>query len=150
MKINGKRKPFIYPTGKPLSYGNDQNLIFYHLSRFGAALIKVTPSDTYSEAGWMSSVLLMTVRWAGRGCGSIRRDVQTDGSADFINLDLHYGFSSPRLSEGRVSLMGIISQPRGDVFNPLEPAAERVCHLCPGAGAGDTGTCAPALPRLIH
>lgn len=44
MKRNGKGKSFIYKAEKPLSYGNDQNLNFYHLSQFAAAaLIKITP-----------------------------------------------------------------------------------------------------------
>lgn len=43
MKRNGKGRSFIYRPGKPLSYGNDQNLNFYHLSQFAAALIKITP-----------------------------------------------------------------------------------------------------------
>lgn len=42
MKRNGKGKSFIYHTEKPLLYGNDQNLNFYHLSQFAAALIKIT------------------------------------------------------------------------------------------------------------
>lgn len=42
MKRNGKGRGFIYHTGKPLSYGNDQNLNFDHLSQFAAALIKIT------------------------------------------------------------------------------------------------------------
>lgn len=43
MKRNGKGKSVIYHAEKVLSYGNDQNLNFYHLSQFAAALIKITP-----------------------------------------------------------------------------------------------------------
>lgn len=89
----------------------------------------------------------------GQGCGKIRREMVPDGSAYFINLDLHYGFSSLHLSEGWVRLMGIISQPRGDAFNSLVPAAlqrsafvTRLSQRCPTPLLQPTA----AFPRLIH
>lgn len=45
MKRNRKGKSFIHHAEKPLSYGNDQNLNFYHLSQFAAALIKINTED---------------------------------------------------------------------------------------------------------
>lgn len=52
MKRNGEGKSFTFHAEKPLSYGNDQNFNFYHLSQFAAALIKLTPRMcTVSLAG---------------------------------------------------------------------------------------------------
>lgn len=56
MKRNGKGKSFIYHTEKPLSYGSDQNLDFYHLSQFAGTLIKITPR--------MCTVSLARCAWA--------------------------------------------------------------------------------------
>lgn len=97
--------------GKPLSYGNDLNLIFFsHLSQFSAGLITITGRrGTVILAGCARCSNDHQMGGPGVGAGSAGTRGQM---ADFINLHLHYGFSFLHLSKRRVSSMGIISHPQ--------------------------------------
>lgn len=144
MKRNGKGRHFIYHTGKPLSHGNDQNLNFYHLPQFAAAVIRLTRrTHRVRLAGWARCSWCQMEQGLprGQGCGALRRDVMPDGPAYFINLDLHHGFAFLPLSKGWVGLLGILSQLRVPCLTLCSPGPCSLWYLCvPGLD-----TSSPAL-----